>query len=100
MKQDSGNCKEREKEVYGALKYIIEDYSKFIKFIDDEDISCAISKGSFARGVVKSANECHITINVIAKVSGISGSESPLEKYILLHRYLMLLITLRRKGWM
>ena len=42
-------------------------------------ISCAISKGSFTRGVVKSANECHITINVIAEVRGL---ESPLEKYI------------------
>ena len=30
MKQDNGNCKERAKEVYVALKYIIEDYSKFI----------------------------------------------------------------------
>ena len=79
MKQDNGNCKERAKEVYVALKGIIGDYLKFIKFIDDEDISCAISKGSVTRGVVKSANECHITINVIAEVR---GSESPLEEYI------------------
>ena len=80
MKQDNGNCQERAEEVYDALKDIIGDYLKFIKFIDDEDISCAISKGSFVRGVVKSANECSITINVIAEVRGLELSS--LEKHI------------------
>ena len=79
MKQDNDNCQERAEKVYDALKDIIGNYTKFFKFIDDEDISCAISKGSFARGVVKSANECSITIDVVAKVRGL---ELPLKKHI------------------